>query len=272
MIRRTALTVMASGLCLALGGCVLATKEQVTTIPVPHMAGSALIVTAHNGHITVHTASGSQVQVVATLRMTSDERLATTTITANRDTAGALVIAATPPGGSWQSNEGCGFDVSLPDVQNATLKSNNGRIELAGASGAAIVKTSNGSISISRHSGSIDADTSNGRIEIDGASGPVKAETSNGSVRIVLGSGSAGPVNVETSNGAVTLQVASSFAGTISAKTSNGSISAPEARSGSTPISVDRSGRTQATVRIGTGGPDSSIRTSNGSITIRFAD
>lgn len=270
MLRRAALTAIAAGLCLGLSGCVLATKEQVTTIPVPHVASSGLNVSAHNGSILVHTGGPASVQIVATLRMTTDERLAATTISANRDTQGVLTVLATPPGGSWFSNEGCSFDISLPDAAGVTLKSNNGRIELTGSSGNALLRTSNGAIKVERHSGPLDADTSNGRIEVTSARGPVKAQTSNGSVRVSLAPEGAGPIDIDTSNGAVTLELSTSFSGLIAAKTSNGSITGPEPRSDSQTVTTLSKKRGHAKFQVGTSNQESVIDTSNGSITIRI--
>ena len=61
--------------------------------------------------------------------MVSDERLLATTISANRDGSGVLVIEATPPDGGWKSSEGCAFDISIPDAKDVTLKSSNGAIQ-----------------------------------------------------------------------------------------------------------------------------------------------
>lgn len=269
MIRRSALLILAAGLCLPLTACVIDTKEQVTTIPVPHVAGSGLKVTTRNGHISVKKSTGPDVQIIATLRMVSDERLHNTTISANRDGSGVLVIAATPPDGNWQSNEGCGFDVALPEAKGVTLKSSNGAVEISGLSGSAELESSNGSVTVSSHDGPVHAETSNGRIEVSAATGSVKCSTSNGSVHVVLNG--PGPVNIDTSNGAITLAVGKAFVGSINARTSNGSISTPSAAPGYPSLVVQREGKNHAKVTLGSG-PASELETSNGSVTIMLAD
>lgn len=271
MFRRSALLVLAAGLCLPLTGCIvgLDTKEQVTTIPVPHVSGSGLKVTTRNGHIYVKKSDGSDIQIVATLRMVSDERLHGTTISANRDSSGVLVIEATPPDGSWKSSEGCAFDISIPDAKDVTLKSSNGAIQAAGLSGAAELESSNGSVTVSSHNGPVHAKTSNGRIDVSGAAGPVQCSTSNGTVNVSLAG--PGPADIHTSNGSITLEIGKGFVGTIAAKTSNGSISTPSGAPGFPSFEVQRESKHRAKVTLGPG-PASELQTSNGSVTIKLAD
>lgn len=270
MIRRAACVALLAG--LALSGCtnLIPVKEQVTTVTVPHSSGGGLDVTSRNGFIIVRSSPRADIQIIATLRMTTDDRLAGTIISANRDSTGTLIIAATPPGGTWLRSEGCGFDVTMPEVTGVAARSSNGRIEITGTSGSADLQTSNGAIIVNQHAGNIKAKTSNGRVEITDVSGTVKADTSNGAVRVTLSSQSAGPVDIDTSNGAVTLQLGASFAGTVSASTSNGSITGP--KQGSTSFAFEKTGRSKARLRVGSGGEASTIRSSNGSITIRFAE
>lgn len=271
MFRRSALLVLAAGLCLPLTACMVSidTKEQVTTIPVPHVAGSGLKVVTRNGHITAKKSEGSDIQIIATLRMQSDERLQGTTISANRDGTGVLVIGAMPPGGEWRSNEGCSFDISVPDASGINFKSSNGRIEIAGLSGKAEVESSNGALVVSSHNGPVHAETSNGHIDVTGATGPVDCSTSNGAVRVSLAG--PGPVRIDTSNGSITLEVGKAFAGSIEIRTSNGSISTPTAAPGFPSLTVQREGKEHAKVTLGTG-PRSALETNNGSVTVKLAE
>jgi len=262
-----------AGLALSLGGCVVIdTKEQVKTFPVPYIAGSPVNVKAHNGHIKVKKAAGAEVQVIATLRMQSDERLNATVISANRDGKGTLVIVATPPDNKWLSSEGCAFDITVPDAVGVTLTSDNGRIEATGLAGAAELKTSNGAIVIQSHDGPVTAESRNGRVEVSSAAGPVRCSTSNGAVKVSLGPSNSGPVQIDTSNGAISLALSRSFAGTISASTSNGSISTPDIESRHPSIDVNRVGARKASVKVGPGGTTSTLSTSNGSISISFTE
>jgi len=270
MIRRAAYVAIVAG--LSLSGCtnLIPVKEQVTTITVPHSAGGGLDVAARNGFIVIKSSPRADIQIIATLRMTTDDRLAGTTISANRDAAGTLIVAATPPGGNWLGSEGCSFDITMPDVNGVSARSGNGRIEITGTAGPATLQTSNGAIFVNQHAGSLNAKTSNGRIEVAGVTGAVKADTSNGAVRVALSPQNAGPVDIDTSNGAVTLEIGPSFAGTVSASTSNGSVTGP--KHGPTSFAFEKTGRTKAKLRVGSGGESSTIRSSNGSISIRFAE
>lgn len=254
------------------GGCMeQARYQQTVTSSAPHVSGSGLKVTSRNGAITVQQGSSeTAVTIKATLRMVTEARLGEASIVANRTPAGVLEISAQPPTGGWRTNEGCSFDVTVPDVSGVELISSNGAITMSGLSGVAKLDTSNGRITVRGHRGDLFADTSNGRIEATGVTGAVDARTSNGAVSISMADAAAGPVTIDTSNGSVTLDLTPSFRGTLEAHTSNGSVRMPEgAPAGVSRYSLRSTGR-RATLEVGEGGPASSIDTSNGSVTVRF--
>lgn len=241
--------------------------KQTTTVNAPHVGGSALSVEAHNGAIAVHRAAGSDVSITATLRMRTEERLGQATLVANRNAEGVLEISARPPEGGWKGGEGCAFEIVVPDAEGIRARSSNGRIEIGGLSGLADLSTSNGRIIVNGHEGELRARTSNGRIVAEGVSGPVDADTSNGAVTVRLTHDAAGPVKIHTSNGAVVLALGRGFAGDLDIQTSNGSISVPDS-DGAVRVSARKLSRGSASLRVGDGGGESSIRTSNGSVTV----
>jgi hypothetical protein len=273
-------------LAIAIGIAIWSTTrarsvEQVREMDVDHVPGKGLRVTSANGAIGVHKVDRTNVAVTATVRARTKERLAATTVVAERDGAGVLSIGVQWPDGKRKGNEGCAFRVEIPDANGVRIESSNGSITVAGLGGDAdlrtsngsieaidqggtvMLKTSNGRITATRPAGDVDAHTSNGRIEIIDAPTNVTANTSNGAISIRLADTSPGPVDARTSNGAISLTVGSAFAGELECQTSNGSCSA----AGLDAQLVSQS-KNNLRLKFGAGGQTSRVRTSNGSITV----
>lgn len=268
LLAAASLTLIPLGGCVV-GGCSFVAqspplKEKAATVSAPHEAAKGLEVHARNGSVLIKPSSGGDVSVTATLRMLSDERLADTTIAANRQADGTLLIEARPPGGKWESSEGCSFEIALPDASGVKAISDNGRIELQGMSGEATLTTSNGAVTSRDHRGPVHASTSNGSVKVEAAHGPVEARSSNGAITVTLADDSPGPVAAKTSNGSIEIHLGAAYKGTLDVSNSNGSVKCPEG----TGIQVRRSGKHAATVTVGDGGPTSEVRTSNGAITV----
>jgi DUF4097 and DUF4098 domain-containing protein YvlB len=244
---------------------------QTTNSTAPHTTGSGVKVSTRNGSISIRKASDTtEVAIQATLRMVTSERLGEASIIANRNSAGVLEISAQPPSDGWRGGEGCSFDITVPDAGGVELRSTNGAIKLAGLSGPAKLDTSNGSITIAGHSGDVEADTSNGAVDATGISGNAHIKTSNGGVKVSLADTSSA-VQIKTSNGAVTLELSRAFRGELSVDTSNGSIRLPQ--SGPSNVNTQmRQSKNRATMIVGDATSKSSIDTSNGSVTVRYAD
>jgi hypothetical protein len=259
------LSALALGAC-AMTGCTMMRPlhEQVVTINAPQMPGTAIEVEGHNGSATItRDAAARDISVVATLRMTSDQRLGETRIFADRDPAtNALLIHATPPGGQWESREGISYAVVAPEARGVKVRTGNGSVRIAGLSGPADLQTSNGRIEAADHAGPVTAHTSNGSVMATNVDGPVDARTSNGSVTVALSDAAAGPVAIHSSNGSVQLRLGSGFQGTLSARTSNGSVTVPGA------AKVKDQSRTSATIAFSDTGAESTIETSNGSVRV----
>ena len=240
----------ASGLGLA--GCAGPLHEQQVTFAVPHISGKGLDVEARNGSISIKRGDVSDVGIVATLRMVSQDRLAQAAVTATRGQDGTLIVRAEPPGGAgvWRSREGVSFVITVPEANGVRASSSNGRIIVAGLSGDADLETSNGGVQVGDHDGPANVRTSNGGIELANVAGPVDARTSNGAIRVALADHNPGPANLRTSNGAVSLEVGPAFAGDLEVRTSNGSISVPDKRTVPGPYELLSAKRSSAAVRF----------------------
>jgi hypothetical protein len=243
----------------ALGGCVWVEDAKFKgerTQSVAHVEGSAISVTAGNGSVNVKRRGEKDVQITAKIRATTQERLDGVKIHATRDAGGVLQVKAEWPGGKSQSGEGVSFVIETPGQVGVTVTTSNGSIELADQAGAATLKTSNGSITVASHGGAVVAETSNGAVKVGGVAGAVTIVTSNGAVDATLPDENPGPANITTSNGSISLSVGPKFAGTVTGKTSNGRVSMPGA-----PANAK-----SASVKLGEG-PESTLKSSNGSIT-----
>lgn len=249
-----------------------------------------LDVEARNGGISVERYEGKSVEVLASFKALNEERAAGVGVKLHHDenTGVLLVRPVWPDGGPKNArgkSEGVSFAIRVPRTDGVRLESKNGALRIKRLGGEARLHTDNGAITVEHHAGPVTAHTSNGRIEVDGvdgavdlessngaieienAGGAVKAHTSNGKIEAELASGSPGPVDLRTSNGRVELEVGRAFAGSIEYGLDLGSI---ELR-GFPEGSVERRGPRAGTVRAGDG-PESTVRTSLGSIRIERAN
>ncbi len=145
------------------------------------------------------------------------------------------------------------------------------------------VKSTNGSVYITGPVGHTNASTTNGRIELDGAKGTVSLSSTNGRIEAV---NIRGELDADTTNGTIVLEMLS-FEDAIKAKTTNGSITLRvgslekvnadfNAITTNGSISLDlpvtlksmKKSRRSLEGQIGQGGPEISLRTTNGSIKI----
>lgn len=229
----------------SLAGCGVFTParfEAEKALSVPHVADSPIDVETANGSITVTKADRKDVQIEATVRATTQERADAVKVTAERD-GDSLRVRVTWPDGAREPNEGCNITIAVPDARGVALRSSNGRLTVAGLGGPADLRTSNGRINVKGHAGRVTAESSNGRITVGG--------------RVT------GPVELTTSNGAVELELGSEFRGKLSLRTSNGSVKVSDLGE----ATLERSGRSRAVINFGDG-PDSRVKTSNGSIRV----
>ena len=257
--------------------------EKSVALQVAHISNKPLHVETANGKVEVNGGPREDVAITAVIRAISQERLEQTKVAATRIEDGTLVVEAVWPGNTRKSREGCHITVDLPSVSRINLRSSNGTIKMQGLGGEAQLKTSNGSITVVGHGGPVDAETSNGSIDLQDVAGDVamkssngkltatrvggaaKAKTSNGPVEIALGSNSRGPINATSSNGSVTLVLNSDFVGSLDLRTSNGSVKVSDSLE---RYVTSRNKKKQARLRIGDGGGESQVSTSNGAIRV----
>ncbi len=249
-----------------LSGCVWqeARFRETRRLAVEHVPHTGLDVQAVNGSIRVEAGAVDGVEIDATVRAITQERLDAVEIVASRLEDGTLVLRAVWPEPGRQSPEGVSFVIRMPDVSGVRLASSNGSLQIHGAQGAVHARTSNGAITVQECVGAVVCETSNGTVTVSMAHSSVDARTSNGAVEVSLAPDNPGPVRIDTSNGAVRLTVGKAFSGMLSARTSNGRIRLE----GVAEASVRELGKRSCTLQFGEGAQQSTIETSNGSVTI----
>ena len=257
--------------------------DEVRVVEADYGEAMGIDVKTRNGRISVERADVQLVEINATIKARSEERLQNTRVVAEHDETGTLVVRVEWPDGKRKNREGCSFEIRTPGAYGVALDSSNGSLRIRGLSGEAVLDSSNGSLTVEDHQGDVQAYTSNGAITLNGIDGSVTADTSNGKVRVLdvagsvdvdtsngsvtveLAADSRGPVRADTSNGSVNLVVNEQFVGELVLDTSNGGISFDA------PATVSRvsTRRNHAVLQFGEGGPKSVVSTSNGSIKVR---
>lgn len=240
-------------------GLQAANYKAVTKSSTPVTGDRTLDVQSENGAIDVQVWDSSEVEVEATIRATTQERLEKTNVITKVE-GSSIVVSVQWPDGKRLGSEGASLSIRVPKCKGSVLKTSNGAIKAAGRLGPGKFHSSNGAITVTDIDGALDVSSSNGAINVTGAHAQVNAKTSNGKITIALADDAKGPVNLASSNGSVTLDVGAAFAGTIDASTSNASC-VLKAGDGTTT-----KGKT-LTHSFGSG-ETSKIKTSNGSVTI----
>jgi hypothetical protein len=240
----------------ALSGCVVYAGDswsatdhvrRTDSLEVDHVDAAPIDVTGRNGTVEiVAEPSADRVSITATVQAKTQERLDATTIYAERDANGTLVLKAIFPDDKPENGEGVAFRVLIPSANGVRARTSNGSVTIAGLSGEA------------------DLTASNGTIRVDSHDGPLTAKTSNAPVTATLAH--ATPLAlITTSNGRIELRVPASARANVSAATSNGQVSV--LRNGETT----RHG-TSARLELNGGGSSITANTVNAPILIEVID
>lgn len=156
--------------------------------------------------------------------------------------------------------------VTLPAKAHIEALTGDGRVTVRNVEGDLRVRTGDGSIHLEQVNGSIDATSGDGTIDIDGAVRGLSARSGDGRVRIHAASTPTADWSLVTGDGSVLLEVPDGFGAELDATTGDGRV---EVRDVPFSGQSDRSDRGTARGRIGGGGPNVSIRSGDGVITIR---
>jgi len=232
----------------------------------PLKAGETFSLDNVNGKVTVATWTESKVEIKAVkVARDSDKDLKDVEIRVEAS-AGLVSVKAIWPKHRSDFHVKVDFDVKVPEgVHLKGIETVNGDVEVTGTFASGEVETTNGGITAAGVKGPLAVSTTNGGIKISRQEGKLTAETTNGSIRLEQVTFKDG-LRAETTNGSITLamQGAGEINANLVAETTNGSVSVDF------PVTLKnlRQSRHLIEAQVGQGGPEISLHTTNGSITI----
>jgi Toastrack DUF4097 len=232
----------------------------------PLKAGETFSLDNVNGKVTVATWAESKVEIKAVkVARDSDKDLKDVEIRVEAS-AGLVSVKAIWPKHRSDFHVKVDFDVKVPEgVHLKGIETVNGDVEVTGTFASGQVETTNGGITAAGVKGPLTVSTTNGGIRVSRQEGKLTAETTNGSIRLEQVTFKDG-LRAETTNGSITLaiQAPGEINANLVAETTNGSVSVDF------PVTLKnlRQSRHLVEAQVGQGGPEISLRTTNGSITI----
>jgi len=254
--------------CLAgLSSFALADYREDFSKTLPLKAGERFSLENVNGDVAVSTWKEAKVEIKAVKIARDDEADLKDVEIRVEQSAGGVSVKTIWPRFRRHFNVSVEFEIKVPEgVDLDELETTNGSIEVTGRYGLIDVGSTNGSITVADAAGELTADTTNGGIHIDRFEGRVDADTTNGNVRLQDLSFKDG-ITAGTTNGSITLAIAApeSLNADLRASTTNGHITVDF------PVTLKNlsQSRHRIEARIGQGGPEILLSTTNGSITLK---
>jgi DUF4097 and DUF4098 domain-containing protein YvlB len=241
-------------LLLAGSAAALADYREDFSKTLPLKAGERFSLDNVNGGVTVSTWKEDKVEILKDVEIRVEQ------------SAGAVSVKAIWPKFRRHFNVNVDFEIKVPEgVVLDEVETVNGGVEVTGRYGRAMVGTTNGSVNVEDASGELKAYTTNGGIQVSRFEGKLDAETTNGNIRLDRLTFKNG-ISAETTNGSITLGIDSpeSLNADLLARTTNGHITVDF------PVTLKNLTQSKHRVeaKIGQGGPEISLETTNGSIKI----
>ncbi len=248
--------------------CIIAGEEYKDTFSktLPLKAGERFSLENVNGDVTIATWKEDKVEITAVkIARRNKEDLDKVEIRVD-ESAGSVSVKAVWPKFSRRANVSVEFSVMVPEGVNLSdVETVNGGVDVTGRYDRADVGTTNGSVTVKDASGELEAGTTNGSVHVSRFDGRIKADTTNGNIKLEDVTFKDG-LSAETTNGSVTLGIVSpeSLNADLRASVTNGHITVDF------PITLQnlRQSKRRIEGRIGQGGPEISLHTTNGSISL----
>ncbi len=289
------LTLFLVSSCVYVEGCGYSTGwaakcERQVELSAPLQPGSAFEARTRDGSITVEGNQTSECRVLATIRTHAStqekaQELAEQIEVKLEPSGRGLVVVIQKPVMIHNAGYGVSLAVTAPTQTSLELVTSDGSVDITDIQGTIVATTSDGSIRVIDIQGDVKLKTSDGSIrvaemrgdslEVRTSDGGIRCEdivvarlighTSDGSVHVACAAGApqAPEMAVTTSDGSITLVAPPDLSAVIDASTSDGSIRT------SLPVTIE--GRVGKSLHgtIGAGEGQITLRTSDGSITIR---
>lgn len=292
------LTLFLASSCVYIEGCDYGTDwgptvkhERQVELSAPLEAGSAFQARTCDGSISIEGAETSECRVLATIRahartQEKAQELAEQIQVGLEPSARGLSVVIDKPTIIHNAGYGVSLVVAIPTETSLELVTSDGSVHVTNIRGTIAATTSDGNIRVEGVEGNVRLKTSDGSIHLAEMRGDnLEARTSDGGIRCqniavarLICHTSDGSVHVEcapdaprapemavtTSDGSITLAAPPDLSAVIDASTSDGSIHT------SLPITVQgRVGKSSLRGTIGAGEGKVTLKTSDGSITIR---
>ncbi len=255
----------------------------------PLSAGASLNIENRNGSIEITTWDKEEVHIVAEKRMrprsgswllrlvgiqspniSSDEKakalFSEFTINVGGDASGRTITT------NYPAAENVDFQVTYritaPKRVRPTIDTVNGTVRVTDVEGDTSVETTNGSVNLAEVMGAIRVHSTNGRLDMANIAGAIEAQTTNGSVSVTTRPGAPldGAIALKSTNGSIGVTVPSQASFDLELRTVNGSASCE------LPLaSTLEQSRKRLQGTVGDGGPQVTLRTTNGSVRIKQA-
>jgi len=253
-------------LLLAGSAAALADYREDFSKTLPLKAGERFSLENVNGGVAVSTWKEDKVEIKAVKVARNDEKDLKDVEIRVEQSAGHVSVKAIWPKFRLHFNVNVDFEIKVPEgVILDEVETVNGGIEVTGRYGRAVAGTTNGSVTVEDASGELKASTTNGGIQVSRFEGKLQAETTNGNIRLE-GLTFKDGISAETTNGSITLAIASpeTVNANLLARTTNGHITVDF------PVTLKNLTQSKHRVeaKIGQGGPEISLETTNGSIKI----
>jgi DUF4097 and DUF4098 domain-containing protein YvlB len=253
-------------LLLAGSAAALADYREDFSKTLPLKAGERFSLDNVNGSVTVSTWKEDKVEIKAVKVARNDEKDLKDVEIRVEESAGAVSVKAIWPKFRLHFNVNVDFEIKVPEgVILDKVETVNGGINVTGRYGRAVAETTNGSVTVEDASGELKASTTNGGIQVSRFEGKLQAETTNGNIRLE-GLTFKDGIAAGTTNGSITLGIASpeTLNANLLARTTNGHITVDF------PVTLKNLSQSKHRVeaKIGQGGPEISLETTNGSIKI----
>ncbi|MBE0712431.1 MAG: DUF4097 family beta strand repeat protein [Candidatus Aminicenantes bacterium] len=253
-------------LLLAGSAAALADYREDFSKTLPLKAGERFSLDNVNGGVTVSTWKEDKVEIKAVKTARDNEKDLKDVEIRVDQSAGTVSVKAIWPKNRRHFNVNVDFEIKVPEgVILDEVETVNGGVEVTGRYGRASVGTTNGSVRVEDATGELKAYTTNGGIQVKRFEGRLDAETTNGNIRLEELKFKDG-ISAETTNGSITLAIASpdTLNANLLARTTSGNITVDF------PVTLKNLTQSKHRVeaKIGQGGPEIALETTNGSIKI----
>ncbi len=245
---------------------VLAGEDYKDTFSktLPLKAGERFSLGNVNGDVTIATWKDDKVEIKAVKTARRNKEDLDKVEIRVEESAGSVSVKAVWPKFPHRANVTVEFTVMVPEGINLSeVETVNGGLDVTGRYGRAEVGTTNGTVTVRDASGELDAGTTNGGVNVTGFEGRITADTTNGNIKLEGVTFKDG-LSAETTNGSITLAVASpeTLNADLRAGVTNGHITVDF------PITLQNLKQSKRRIegKIGQGGPEISLHTTNGSI------